>query len=120
MLKKIFSVSILISLILIAGCSSGPSNEIKERFAQCLTEKGVTMFGAYWCSHCQQQKKEFGKAWDKINYVECSLPGGKTQTEVCKQAGIQSYPTWEFAPGDRLTGALPLEQLSAKTGCLLE
>ena len=77
------------------------------------------MFGAYWCSHCQQQKKLFGSAWDQVDYIECSLPGGQAQTEVCIQAKIQSYPTWEFAPNDRLTGKLSLEQLSAKSGCPL-
>ena len=117
--QKMLIGVLVISFIIVSGCSSGPPNEIKAQFAKCLSEKGVTMFGAYWCSHCQQQKKMFGKAWDEVNYVECSLPGGKAQTEICKQAGIQSYPTWEFAPGDRLSGSLSFEQLGAKSGCAL-
>ena len=120
MQKKVLIGTLIIAMLFLSGCSSGPAGEVKERFAQCLTEKGVTMFGAYWCPHCQQQKKMFGDAWEKINYVECSLPGGQAQTEACIQAGIESYPTWEFAPGDRTVGELTFEQLSAKTGCTIQ
>mgnify|MGYP001580253288 CR=1 FL=1 len=120
MQKRILISLMIMVVLLLQGCSSGPSPEIQEKLAQCLSDKGVVMFGAYWCSHCQQQKKMFGDSWEKIKSVECSLPGGKGQTEVCVQAGIQSYPTWEFAPNDRLTGALSFEQLSAKTGCQIQ
>ncbi len=118
--KSIGFVLITIFLVSITGCSDNISKQAKENLASCLSEKGVVMFGAFWCSHCQQQKKLFGDAWDKISYVECSLPDGKSQTEVCKQAGIESYPTWEFAPGDRVAGQLSLEALSAKTNCPLD
>jgi len=32
-----------------------------DEFAQCLTDKGVKMYGAYWCPHCQAQKALFEK-----------------------------------------------------------
>ena len=114
---RTLTIVLIVSLLFITACSFGPSTEVKTKFANCLSDKEVTMFGAYWCPHCQQQKKMFGDAWDEINYVECSLPGGQGQTEICIQAGIQSYPTWEFAPGDRISGALTFEQLAAKSGC---
>ena len=57
------------------------------------------------------QKKVFGDAFKKINYIECATPDGKAQTDICKTAGIKSYPTWEFKPGDRVEGVLTLDQL---------
>ena len=91
-----------------------------DQLAQCITQKGAKMYGAYWCSHCASQKKMFGQSFSKINYLECSLPDGKTQTEACQQAGIKGYPTWEFGDGTRLEGEISLEALAQKTGCNLE
>src|SRR3989344_3569664 len=34
-----------------------------DPFAQCLTDNGAKMFGAYWCPHCSDQKKMFGSSW---------------------------------------------------------
>jgi hypothetical protein len=89
-------------------------------FAECLTEKGAKMYGAYWCPHCLDQKGLFGsKSFKKVNYIECSLPNRAGQTEECNRAGIQSYPTWEFEGGERIGGVIQLTQLSEKTGCPL-
>lgn len=90
-----------------------------DSLATCLTEKDVKMYGAYWCAHCANQKKMFGDSFSKVTYIECSLPGGQTQTEVCKDAGINGYPTWEFGDGSRLEGEVPLETLAVKSGCTL-
>lgn len=88
-----------------------------DQLAQCLTDNGAKMFGAWWCSHCQSQKRLFGTSFSKINYVECSLPDGKTQTEACREAGITGYPTWELGDGSRLEGEVSLETLAQKTNC---
>ena len=93
-----------------------PSN--LDEFAQCLTEKGVKMYGTYWCSHCENQKEAFEKSWQYINYVECSESGGG-QTQECADAGINGYPTWEFQDGSRLSGELSFEVLSSNSGCPL-
>ncbi len=90
-----------------------------DAFAKCLGEKKATFYGAFWCSHCQAQKKEFGSSARLLPYVECSTPDGNGITAVCKEKGIQGYPTWEFADGTRETGELSLERLAEKTGCLL-
>lgn len=108
-------ILILLTIFLV---SCGPSVDYSE-FTQCVTDSGAKMFGAYWCSHCQEQKQELGKAWENINYVECSLPGGKGQTEVCAKEGIEGYPTWQFADGERMSGKLSLELISKKTNCPL-
>ena len=31
-----------------------------DSFAQCLTSKGMKMYGAWWCPHCAEQKESFG------------------------------------------------------------
>lgn len=90
-----------------------------DELAQCLTEKGVKMYGAYWCPHCQNQKNTFGNAWRFINYIECSLPNGAGQNARCNEANIESYPTWEFPDGERLTGEVPPRELAEKADCRL-
>lgn len=90
-----------------------------DAFAQCLTDKGAVFYGAFWCPHCQNQKKMFGKSEKLLNYVECSTPNGRGTLPVCIDKKIESYPTWEFADGTRQTGEIPLQDLAQKTGCTL-
>lgn len=95
-----------------------------DHLAACLTEKKVTFYGAFWCPHCQATKQAFGKSVQYLNYVECSektpnAEGGYDQTALCKEKKIESYPTWEFADGSRLTGEIPMEQLAQKASCSL-
>ena len=77
------------------------------------------MYGAYWCPHCNDQKALFGVSWKKIDYIECSLPGGQGQKQECTVAGITGYPTWEFSDGTRESRVLSLEELADKEGCPL-
>jgi thiol-disulfide isomerase/thioredoxin len=87
--------------------------------AQCMAEKGTTFYGAFWCPHCQKQKKLFGSAAKELPYVECSTADGKGQLQVCIDKGVKSYPTWEFGDGTRLTGELSFDTLREKSGCSL-
>ncbi len=81
-------------------------------FAKCLTEKGAVMYGAYWCPHCQNQKKMFGDAVKFIRYVECTK-----EPKLCTKNNIQAFPTW-ILPGDiRLVGTQELETLAKFSGC---
>ena len=101
----------------ILGTDSGTLTP-KAAFAQCLADKGVKFYGAFWCPHCQAQKKLFGsQAVKKLPYIECSTPDGKSQTQECKDAGITGYPTWKFTDGSVQTGELTFTQLADKTGC---
>jgi hypothetical protein len=90
-----------------------------DAFAQCLKDKGATFYGAFWCPHCQAQKKMFGTSAKLLPYVECSTADAGAQTQICIDKKVQSYPTWEFADGTRLTGEIPLAQLAEKTSCVL-
>jgi hypothetical protein len=117
---------VILALILIAwfikwqSTGGSASDPAKIALAECLTTKGVSMYGAFWCPHCQNQKKTFGGAWEKIHYVECSTPDGRGQTPQCNDAGIEGYPTWVFPDGTRLTGEQPLQTLAEKAGCPFE
>ena len=54
------------------------------------------MYGAYWCSHCYEQKQKLGKeAMKYITYVECAKDGLNSQTKTCKANEIPGYPTWK-------------------------
>ncbi|OGG45280.1 hypothetical protein A2673_01685 [Candidatus Kaiserbacteria bacterium RIFCSPHIGHO2_01_FULL_50_13] len=90
-----------------------------DGFAQCLTEKSVTFYGAFWCPNCASQKRLFGRSAELLSYVECSTADSQGQLAVCKDAGIEQYPTWEFADASRLTGVQPLAVLAEKSGCIL-
>jgi thiol-disulfide isomerase/thioredoxin len=90
-----------------------------DEFARCLTESNVTFYGAYWCPHCAEQKHIFGKSSKLLPYFECSLPDRSGQTQICNDAGIESYPTWEFADSSRQTGVLNVQQLAQYSGCTL-
>ena len=96
-----------------------PPNGKYDAFASCIASSGTKFYGAFWCPHCQAQKAEFGDSERLLPYVECSLPDGSGQTQICIDKGIQEYPTWYFPNGSSSTGALSLETLSEKTGCPL-
>ncbi|MGA9526529.1 MAG: hypothetical protein WBS24_00295 [Terriglobales bacterium] len=92
-----------------------------DRFAHCLTDRGVKMYGAWWCPHCREQKEEFLKSFTYVPYVECGVLGDiHKQAQVCKDANITHYPTWQFPPtGERQERVFSLEELSDRTGCEL-
>jgi hypothetical protein len=90
-----------------------------KNFAICLSKSNSTMYGAYWCPHCQNQKKEFGNAFEYVTYRECDPKGPNADPEACQKAGIKGYPTWILADGQRLEGEQALEDLSKATKCPL-
>ena len=115
-MKKLIFIIVAISLLVLAGCSK--SDPIKDEFAKCISDKGVKFFGSFQCSHCTNQKKLFGDSMKYVVYIE-SGPLGGPQNQVCVDAKIVSYPTWEFADGSRLVGERTLEELGEKAGCTL-
>lgn len=79
--------------------------------AQHLRQIGAKMYGAYWCGHCQSQKELFGQAFNQIRYIECDPRGRNPQPQLCAQAGIEGYPTWEIR-GRKYPGVQPLATLA--------
>jgi thiol-disulfide isomerase/thioredoxin len=88
-----------------------------DSFAQCLKDSGAKFYGAFWCPHCIDQKKIFGKSAKRLPYIECSTPDGNGQKSECKEANIEGYPTWEFKGGARESRVFSIEELAATTSC---
>ncbi len=121
-LKKYYWVVGVVALLgLLIGIKTWTSAQPSplDAFAQCITEAKATFYGAFWCPHCQSQKKLFGRSERLLPYVECSTPDSKGQTQVCIDKKITGYPLWEYADGTRTNGQQTLEQLAEKTGCAL-
>lgn len=95
--------------------NSTPAAANLDAFAQCLKDKGAVMYGAAWCSHCQAQKKLFGDSFKHATYVECP-----DNTQVCIDQGVENYPTWILASGEKLVGEQTLQTLADKTSCPLQ
>jgi len=87
-----------------------------DGFAQCLSEKNVKFFGAYWCTNCDKQKQLFGSSIKYVNYIECDLNGQESPS--CIDKNIKGYPTWEIG-GEQYLGIQTLEKLSELSGCKL-
>lgn len=85
-----------------------------DNFAKCLTGKGIVMYGAYWCSHCQNEKNAFGDSFQFVNYVECT-----EKPSECSASGIESYPTWILPGGGKLVGEQGVSKLQEVSGCPL-
>ena len=91
-----------------------------DSFAQCLKDRGAIFYGAFWCPHCQRTKAMFGSSAKYLPYVECSTSDGKSQTQICKDKNIQTYPTWTFSNSTTtLSGERTLQELSDMSGCPL-
>lgn len=85
-----------------------------DEFAKCLADKGIAIYGADWCPHCQNEKKAFGDSFRLVPYIECP-----EDPKRCLAAGIAGFPTWIFSDGRKLEGEQGLEKLSRESGCLL-
>ncbi|MEZ4210809.1 MAG: hypothetical protein R3B39_00715 [Candidatus Paceibacterota bacterium] len=115
----IIAVAVIGGLIILQTASNKEAGKPGQydALATCLGEAGAKFYGAFWCPHCNNQKKAFGKSEKLLPYTECSTPDGNAQTQVCIDNEIQSYPTWIFADGSRLTGEQSPETLAEKTSC---
>ena len=94
------------------------SEEQLETLAKCLSEKGVKFYGASGCGYCKKQKEVFGEAAQYLPYIECVDEETRKMTSQCQEAGIQSYPTWEFF-GEKKSGFKTPEELSQLADCPL-
>lgn len=87
------------------------SSERALLLAADLSRLDARMFGAYWCSHCYEQKERMGfEAMQKIPYIECSKEGLNSQNGLCKERDVPGYPTWEIN-GQLFPGEQELDEL---------
>src|SRR6476620_5024249 len=73
--KKIVGGIVLLAALLLVGMILYRQQHRYDRFAQCLKERNILMYGAYWCPHCADQKEKFGASFKYAPYVECGVPG---------------------------------------------
>ncbi len=88
------------------------STEELQQFVECLDQAGMKIYGAEWCSHCQDLVNMLGgyNVVDPI-YVECT-----ENQQLCQDKGIQAYPTI-MINGSKYEGARTYQALSQATGC---
>lgn len=118
--RIITGLVVLLAFAAVAGIARYQSHRY-DSFAKCLTDRHVVMYGAYWCPHCAEQKEKFGASFEYAPYVECGVQGNtREEQQVCKDAGIKHFPTWQFPPtGERAERVFSLQELSDRTGCSL-
>jgi uncharacterized membrane protein len=79
--------------------------------AKMLRQSNAKMYGAFWCSHCYDQKQTLGlPAFQSVQYIECSRDGYQSQADLCRERNIPGYPTWEV-DGKLYPGEQSLEEL---------
>ena len=118
--KYIIGAVIVVIIILIGGFvitrkTSAPAVSGQyDNFAKCVADKGLTMYGAAWCSHCANEKKAFGDSFKFIKYVECP-----DNIKLCTDLGINGYPTWIDGAGKKYEGEQGLANIAKISGCVL-
>ena len=133
-MSRIQGVHVLTCLALVAGGTTlkaaaqswnqpipEPSTESTPKLIQLadqLNSVGAKFFGAHWCPACKEQMKLFGKqAGRRLDYVECGLPDKyPDQVSQCRDARIQSIPTWTRPGSTRLEGVQSINTLELWSG----
>lgn len=115
-MKKLLTLS-LFSILLLGACKGEPVDGQYAEVAQCLTDKGVKMYGAFWCPHCAEQKERFGDDFRYITYIECDDRDPAGDSEACRAAGVQNYPTWTFPGQEKEVGTQDPLALANKANC---
>lgn len=88
----------------------------KMALAQHLNSIGAKVYGTYWCGACKYQRDLFGQAaYTQVQEVECDPRGKNAQPDLCRQAGVRAYPTWEIN-GQNYQGARSLQELAQLSG----
>jgi hypothetical protein len=72
-----------------------------------LKSIGAKMYTMGWCPTCKRQERDFGEvAFAQIPKINC-----EEQPDVCADAGVHRYPTWEIN-GQKYEKGFPLEELA--------
>lgn len=95
------------------------SSSFALSLAKHLHSVGAKMYGAFWCSHCVEQKQLFGgEAAKLLDYVECFPDGYRKGIKIykaCANVGIEGFPTWVIN-GQVLSGEIELSELARVSG----
>ncbi len=92
------------------------SGKAEIELAEYLAANDIKFYGAFWCSHCKEQKALFGAvAASKLLYVECDKDGENSQRQLCKDINIQMFPTW-IINGRYYAGTKNLKEIAELSG----
>ncbi len=97
---------------------SSTSSQEAITLAKRLRDAGARMYGAFWCSHCFDQKEAFGReAMAFFPYVECYPDGFRRGVEIAPACAaveeLKGFPTWVIG-GKKLEGEQSFEVLVAE------
>ena len=116
--KKIIILIVLLGIILIYWLNKKEENEINQAnsgFIQCLSEKGIIIYGTRTCPACSYLEESLGgyELIDKI-FVDCAEDNGRCSEEM----------KTKFVPEVQINGILyediiTPEILAEETGCKL-
>ncbi len=82
-----------------------------DKFAKCLTDNGVIVYGNDFCHYTQNQLGYFGKSRSYLNYVKCV-----DNEALCNEKKIRITPTWEI-DGKIYEGVQDFKKLSLLSKC---
>jgi len=86
------------------------------QIARDLVSLDAKMYGAYWCSHCNDQKQIMGReAMQLVTYVECAKEGKDSRKDLCKARDVPGFPTWDIG-GKLYPGEWGLDELEEIVG----
>lgn len=116
--QRLISVGFVVAAVALTGCSAvvdavtHSETVYAHEIAAHLRAQGATMYGAYWCPHCADQKALFDSAATNLPYVECDPAGENAKPQLCAAKNLQGYPTWEIN-GELYPGVRSLDELAA-------
>lgn len=104
----ILGIVVLVGIIGFAA-SKVPAKPSKYTgLVDALKTNGVHMYGAFWCPHCAAQEAALEMTRPQLItagiYNECSN-ADKSQTPICVEKKVESYPTWIFDKGITINSA---------------
>ena len=115
-------VALTAGTFLYAGC--GSKNE--QSLTDCLIEKNVHLYSAWWCMPCLQQEqtleKELGEEWGYFKeniVVQCYEESKISLVQQCEDKKIEFFPAWEFPNRNPNWeyGVQSLEKIAKLAGC---
>ena len=112
--KTVIFLILLLSVVFLTGCTQEADSRA-DALVSHMEKTGVKMYGAFWCGHCEQQKKTLGESVKNI-YIECDARGDDEQAELCIEKGIEGYPTFELSDGSFISGVHSIDELIEITG----
>ena len=86
-----------------------------KEFNECLSSKGVVIYGANTCPACNSLVNTLG-GYDAVEsvYVECTLQGA-----LCSENKMTRFVPEIHVNGELYSGSRTLQALSSETGCAL-